>query len=384
MPLRAHCLGDPGESVPGQVYEPRRFAQLLLRDGSLTDAQRESIDVIRSETHRASQVVKDLLTFARRSEPVSEPLDINGVVQRSLRLRQYQLTAHGVQVQVDLGDDIPAVVGDARQLQQVCLNLLTNAIQAIAADGGGEVRIRTRQDGRHVLLEVSDTGPGIAPEVRSRIFEPFFSTKGEGEGTGLGLSVSYGIVSAHGGEITVAETSSAGTTFRVALPAADDPPIDASGARESAPFRRRSPLAGIRLLFVDDEPALRASMDAFAEMRGFVVVTAADGREALELVMRTAVDAVVCDLRMPGIDGLAFHERLREVRPGLAARTVFVTGDVVTTARRVEIRQPIVTKPFGFEQLEEVLVAVLHGRPVPTTEPDATSSVPTGAPDRGG
>nr|MBA3889731.1 response regulator [Gemmatimonadaceae bacterium] len=389
--MESDRLAAVGELVAGVAHEVNNplssisaFAQLLLRDASLTDAQRESIDVIRSETHRASQVVKDLLTFARRSDPFREPLDINGVVERSLRLRQYQLTANGVEVHADLGNDIPAVIGDARQLQQVCLNLLTNAIQAIAASGTGEVRIATRLDGRHVLLEVSDTGPGIPSDVRARIFEPFFTTKGEGEGTGLGLSVSFGIVSAHGGAITVAETSSSGTTFRVALPAADAPAIEASAAREGASFRRRSPLAGIRLLFVDDEPTLRASMDAFAELRGFTVITAADGHTALETVMKTAVDAVVCDLRMPGIDGLEFHERLRVVRPGLAARTIFVTGDVVTTTLRGEIRQPIVTKPFGFEQLEDVLVAVLRGTPMPSAEHGATSSAPARAPDRVG
>ena len=388
--MESDRLAAVGELVAGVAHEVNNplssisaFAQLLLRDSGLTDAQRESIDVIRSETMRASQVVKDLLAFARRTDPFREPLDINSVVHRSLRLRQYQLTAQGVRVEVVLGDDLPAVVGDARQLQQVCLNLLTNAIQAIAAAGGGLVRLVTRFDGAHVLLEVSDTGHGIPPDVRARIFEPFFTTKGEGEGTGLGLSVSFGIVSAHGGAITVADTSSAGTTFRVSLPAADGPAVAASRGGDSVAPRPRSPLAGVKVLFVDDEPALRASMQAFADLRGFTILTAENGIDALDLVESTVVDAIICDLRMPGLDGPAFHERLRAKWPGLAARTVFVTGDVVTPTTRVGTRQPIVAKPFAFEHLEEVLVAVLRGTPVPEPGRGATFSA-VSAPKRAG
>ena len=389
--MESDRLAAVGELVAGVAHEVNNplssisaYAQLMLRDASLDDSQRESLDVIRSETHRASQVVKDLLAFARRSEPFREPLDVNAVVTRSLRLRQYQLTAQGVDVAVDLADALPAVIGDARQLQQVCLNLLTNAIQAIAAAGGGSLRITTRFEAGHVLVEVADTGLGIPADIRARIFEPFFTTKGEGEGTGLGLSVSYGIVSAHGGAITLAETSSAGSTFRVALPAADTTTAAVVPGREPGAFRLRSPLAGVRLLFVDDEPTLRASMEAFAEIRGFTVVTAADGNAALAVIEATSVDAVVCDLRMPGVDGVAFHERLRVIRPGLAARTVFITGDVVTTGTRGVIRQPIINKPFGFEQLEDVLVAVMRGTPVPGGGAGANPGVPRGASKRAG
>ena len=118
------------------------------------------------------------------------------------------------------------------------------------------------------------------------------------------------------------------------------------------------------VLFVDDEPALRNSMEAFGRMRGFTVVTAADGLHALEEIGTTGFDAVVCDLRMPGMDGMALHERLRRDRPGLATRTVFITGDVVSTVTRsTTMRQPVISKPFAFEKLEEALVAVLRGAP---------------------
>ena len=366
--MESDRLAAVGELVAGVAHEVNNplssisaFAQLLLRDGELSSHQRESIEVIRAETMRASQVVKDLLAFARRSEVQSAPLDLNGVVGRTVRMRQYQFSEASVRVESELAADLPSVMGDARQLQQVCLNLLTNAVQAMSP-GGGLLQVRTYQSNDRVRLEVKDTGPGIAVDARAHIFEPFFTTKKEGEGTGLGLSVSYGIVSAHGGTIEVAETGPTGTTFRVTLPAASVLAPQQEAERE-APIALRSPLAGIKLLFVDDEPALRSGMQAFGAMRGFTVVTASDGAAALETARTTGLDAVVCDLRMPGMDGYAFHEQLRAERPGLAARTVFITGDVIATSssRGSVSRQPVLTKPFGFDKIEEALIALMRG-----------------------
>jgi two-component system NtrC family sensor kinase len=371
--MESDRLAAVGELVAGVAHEVNNplssisaFAQLLLRDASLTQTQRESIEVIRAETMRASQVVKDLLAFARRSEPQRAPLDLNGVVGRTLRMRQYQFSEASVRVEVDLAADVPPVMGDARQLQQVCLNLLTNAVQAMTPEGG-VLRVRSYAANDDVRLEVTDTGNGISSDTRAHIFEPFFTTKKEGEGTGLGLSVSYGIVTAHGGTIEVVETGPGGTTFRVALPAASAQASAQEATREAGLLSLRSPLAGIKLLFVDDEPALRSGMEAFGELRGFTVLTASDGLAALETARTTGVDAVVCDLRMPGMDGFAFHEQLRLERPGLAARTVFITGDVVTsaTSRGIIARQPVLTKPFAFDRIEEALIAVLRGMPYP-------------------
>jgi two-component system NtrC family sensor kinase len=368
--MESDRLAAVGELVAGVAHEVNNplssisaFAQLLLRDSDLSPTQRESIEVIRSETMRASQVVKDLLAFARRSEPQRVPIDLNGVVARTLRMGQYQFVESSVRVEQELAPDLPAVLGDARQLQQVCLNLITNAVQAMAPLGGGTLVLRTTRAGDDVLLEIQDTGPGISASARAHIFEPFFTTKTEGEGTGLGLSVSYGIVSAHAGKIEVVSTGLEGTLFRVSLPAAS-----ARANERETPIERipalRSPLAGIRLLFVDDEPSLRSGMEAFGRMRGFTVVTASDGIDGLAHTRATGVDAVVCDLRMPGMDGYAFHEQLRAERPGLAARTVFITGDVVMSSSRGGVsRQPVIAKPFSFDKIEEALIAVMRGTP---------------------
>jgi two-component system, NtrC family, sensor kinase len=369
--METERLAAVGELVAGVAHEVNNplssisaFAQLLLRDGSLTDAQRESVDVIRSETGRASQVVRDLLAFARRSAPQREPLDLNLVIERTIRLRNYQLTSSNVHVELGLSSEIPAVTGEARQLQQVVLNLVTNAIQAVAGVGGGTLSISTHAEGNQVVLDVADTGTGIPQGLRARVFEPFFTTKPEGEGTGLGLSVSYGIVTAHGGTIRLVDRADGGpgARFIVTLPAVDAQAVLAESG-EHPTYTRRSQLAGLRVLFVDDEAAIRQGFEAFARLRGFHVVSAADGQAALDALQHTSVDAVVSDLRMPGMDGVALYHALMAERPGLAARMVFITGDLLSMGGRgaTALHQPVLTKPFSFERLEETLVAIVRG-----------------------
>jgi two-component system NtrC family sensor kinase len=360
-------LAAVGELVAGVAHEVNNplstisaFAQLLLRDKGLTDDHRDSLAVIQEETVRASQVVKDLLTFARRSETRRQSLDVNEIVERSLRMRQYELTTRHIEAETQLEPEMPAVFGDPGQLQQVVLNLVANATQAMAEQGQGTLRLTTRCEDDRVVIEISDTGPGIPESARAHIFEPFFTTKPDG--TGLGLSVTYGIVTAHGGTISVVQTSPAGTTFRVVLRSSGQPAV--RGASDApALFGDRSALEGVRLLFVDDEPALRGSMVAFGKLRDFAVTTASNGKEALDLVLREEFDAVICDLRMPLMDGPALFHALSRERPTLAARTIFVTGDVVGASSRSfleTVRQPVLVKPFDFERIEDALVALLE------------------------
>ena len=367
--METERLAAVGELVAGVAHEVNNplssisaFAQLLVRDGGLTPTQRDSIDVIKSEAIRASQVVKDLLAFARRSEPRRDALDLNQIVDRTLRLRGFELNASKIKIEPSLALDLPAVVGDARQLQQVILNLITNALQAMAPQGGGTLGVGTRCDAGRVILEVTDTGPGIPLEARARIFEPFFTTKEEGEGTGLGLSVSYGIVNAHGGTIDLAEVSESGTRFVVTLPAVSDVPAPEPAGEARIPSTR-SRLAGLRLLFVDDEPSMRAGVEAFGRLRGIQVLTAGDGKAALELIRTTGFDAVITDIRMPEMDGLQLYDALRRERPGLASRLIFITGDVVSASGQfAAAKQPTLTKPFSFERLEEMLVSLVRGQ----------------------
>jgi len=219
-------LAALGELVAGVAHELNNplagisaFAQLLLEE-ELNADQRESARLIKREADRAVGVIRDLLLFSRKAGPSTMPIDINGLVQLTLRLRAYSLRSSGVQVETHLDMDLPEVSGDDQKLQQVILNLIVNAEYAMRRTSTKRLIIRTAREGDTVVTEVVDTGAGMSEETLQRVFEPFFTTKPAGEGTGLGLSVSYGIVEAHGGTITVESVQGRGTAFRILLPVA--------------------------------------------------------------------------------------------------------------------------------------------------------------------
>jgi two-component system NtrC family sensor kinase len=218
-----------GELVAGVAHEVNNpltgisaFAQLLL-DEPITADQLESVQYIKREADRAIAVVRDLLAFARKSGPRITEIDINGMVEQTVRLRAYGLRTGNIDVYTELDPTVWRVNGDERQLQQVLLNLIVNAEQAMMAERVRHLTISTSNSGDRVCIAVRDTGPGMTKDVRSRIFEPFFTTKPEGAGTGLGLSVSYGIIQSHGGSLVVESAPGSGTIFRIALPAAAPP-----------------------------------------------------------------------------------------------------------------------------------------------------------------
>jgi signal transduction histidine kinase len=163
-------------------------------------------------------VIRDLLVFARKTGPSGASVDVNEIIRLTLRLRGYSLRTAGVIAETDFGVDVPEIEGDDQKLQQVILNLVVNAEQAMRRSKEKRLVLRTRQWGDHVTIEIVDTGCGMTEDVRQRIFEPFFTTKPAGDGTGLGLSVSYGIVDAHGGSIDVESEPGRGTCFRITLP----------------------------------------------------------------------------------------------------------------------------------------------------------------------
>jgi two-component system NtrC family sensor kinase len=215
-----------GELVAGVAHEINNpltgisaFAQLLLEE-SLNDEQRESVQLIKMESDRAKTVIRDLLIFARKTEPVTEPFDLNDLIEQTLRLRSYSLRVAGVRLVLQLDPKLPKVTGDPQKLQQVLLNVIANAESAMDGAERRELTLSSRADGSQVVIAATDTGQGMPADVRQRIFEPFFTTKPEGVGTGLGMSVSYGIVQAHGGTIDVASALGAGTTVTIALPGA--------------------------------------------------------------------------------------------------------------------------------------------------------------------
>jgi two-component system, NtrC family, sensor kinase len=213
-----------GELVAGVAHEVNNpltgisaFAQ-LLQEEKLTPDQLEAAQMIKREADRAVAVIRDLLTFARKTGPRSVPIDMNSLIEQTMRLRTYGLRTAGIEMRQDLSPSLPRVRGDDRQLQQVLLNLVVNAEHAVANCPRRIITLRTSAAAGRLVVEVSDTGQGMSVDIQKRIFEPFFTTKPEGAGTGLGLSVSFGIVQTHGGTLTVHSAPGAGATFRLTLP----------------------------------------------------------------------------------------------------------------------------------------------------------------------
>jgi CheY-like chemotaxis protein len=211
------------------------------------------------------------------------------------------------------------------------LNLIINAEQAmLSANGRGTIVVRSWHDVNRdaVILEINDDGPGIAEEVQKKIFDPFFTTKEVGKGTGLGLTVAYAIVQEHGGRIRIASKPGAGASFFVDLPVSGTP-VD-QAVKASQPVNLDA-LLGSSVLVVEDEPALAAAVSEALTDAGFVVDRAGDGDEALRQVHTKSYDLIVCDLKMPKLDGIRFYQKLTASHPDLARRVIFVTGDVAGT-----------------------------------------------------
>lgn len=364
----AHELNNPLAAISG-------FAQILLKT-NLPKEDRSAIETVHREAKRAAKIVKDLLTFARRQESSERHrVDLNGIVRYIADTQRYAMETHGMLCELVLSDAPAFVSADPAQLEQVMLNLLVNARQALeamtaptmsgrATPGFARtpmVVIRTSVRGNTVILEISDNGPGIATAELPRIWDPFWTTKEEGEGTGLGLSVVHGIVTEHGGTIDVETQVGSGTTFAVSLPAFGRDSADGRAADEAMPMGPPSQQAErpLDILVIDDEEVIVGLLVRYFSSRGHAVVPAHEGRQALRLAERASFDVVICDLRMPGMDGAEVIRRLKELPCCAGARFILSTGDTATPAVRQRIDglalAAVVDKPYEVEVLRRIV-----------------------------
>jgi CheY-like chemotaxis protein len=255
-------------------------------------------------------------------------IDLNQVVRETLSLRAYEQRLANIEVVTALASGLPPVFADAHQIQQVLLNLVINAEQAmLSANGRGSLVLRTWHDvERHaVILQVSDDGPGVPIDVKTKIFDPFFTTKEVGKGTGLGLTVAYAIIQEHGGSIRVESQPAGGASFTVELPLAA--PEVAIRPRPAASVGEHA-VRGASVLLVEDERALATAVGEALADAGLRVEHAGDGEEALARVRQNSYDVVICDLKMPRVDGMKLYRAIAAATPTLARRVIFVTGDV--------------------------------------------------------
>jgi signal transduction histidine kinase/CheY-like chemotaxis protein len=332
--LQAEKMAALGQTISGVAHELNNpLATILswaerLAERNLDETSRRGVEVILGESERAARIVRNLLTFARKRQSTRSMIDLNQVVRETLALRAYEQRLTNIDVVTALASGLPPVFADPHQIQQVLLNLVINAEQAmLTANGRGSLVLRTWHDVAHnaVVLQVSDDGPGVPTEVRSKIFDPFFTTKEVGKGTGLGLTVAYAIVQEHGGSIRVESPPSGGASFTVQFPVSsvEHParPRKAKGSTESS-------LYGASVLLVEDERALATAVVEALTEAGLQVEHAGDGEEALARVRQNRYDVVICDLKMPRVDGMSLYRAIATASPTLARRVIFVTGAV--------------------------------------------------------
>jgi CheY-like chemotaxis protein len=265
----------------------------------------------------------------------------------------------GIDVRREYDESLPDTMADAHQLQQVFLNLITNAEQAMEQRDGHHHRltVRTRRNADTIRIEVEDTGAGIPANLVERIFNPFFTTKPTGSGTGLGLSISLGIVREHEGRIWAENPPSGGARFIVEIPV--------TAPRTSGEHAALAPLAqhgidNLRVLVVDDEASVRVSLQRYLAGKGHEVETTASGEDALSRLKISKYDAVIVDMRMPDLSGEQLFERLRSNDPSHAERVIFTTGDLVNEQMRRFLDgtgRPCVPKPFEFSSFDQALPA---------------------------
>ena len=335
--LQAEKMAALGQTISGVAHELNNpLATILswaerLAERSLDDTARRGVETILGEAERAARIVRNLLTFARKRQSTRAMIDINQVVRETLALRAYEQRVSNIEVVTALAAGLPQVFADAHQVQQVLLNLVINAEQAmLTANGRGSLVLRTWHDAEResVVLEVSDDGPGVPPEMKSKIFDPFFTTKEVGKGTGLGLTVAYAIVQEHGGRIRLDSREGAGASFCVELPVSGVE-LPARAPRPAAPSMEA--VRGASVLLVEDERALATAVGEALTDAGLLVDYAGDGEEALARVRQKTDDVVLCDLKMPRVDGKMLYRAMAAATPALARRVIFMTGDVAGT-----------------------------------------------------
>jgi two-component system NtrC family sensor kinase len=347
----AHELNNPLTSIAG-------LTELLLERGSGVDAARQHLRVIHDQADRAGRIVKNLLTFVRKGTPEPEPFDLNEVVTRTALLIAYEVRLRDVELETRLSPEPVMVVGDRNELQQVIVNLVTNAVHALAGLPPGRPRaitVETHRDEAHARFVVRDSGDGVPEELVPNLFTPFFTTKPAGQGTGLGLSLSYGLVQAHGGTLAYAPAPGGGAEFAVTLPRAVDTPVE------------RGPSRSV-LVVGDDAPAQRVLGALFAP-DGFAVDAARTGDQALALAAARDYALVIADATVIAPAGEPFVRALLRSDPKWESRLITIGGRSELDGRHR------VSRPFDLRRLRALadrLMAEETGVSTPPPEPAAT------------
>lgn len=362
-------LSAMGELLAGISHELNNPLSVLVvqaaaMEESATDERsaRRASRIARA-ADRCARIVKSFLAMARQEPAEMAALDLNAIIEDALEVTAYSLRTSGIEVTLRLAKNLPAVRGDADQLRQVLTNLLVNAHHALQdIDGPRRLLITSRyrkQDGK-VVVKVKDNGPGVPAEIRSRIFEPLFTTKEVGVGTGMGLSLCHRIMEGHGGGIVLERGHDNGAVFVLKLPCADTSPPPRP---DPAPARNRSAIC--RVLVVDDEQDLGLCLSEILEHDGHCVDYVASAATALEKLKRHRYEVILSDIRMPGMDGPSFFRTLRSRHPDQLPGFAFITGDTLTPQLKDFIdstERPCIEKPFAPRDVRQVVELILRSQ----------------------
>ena len=315
-------------------------------------------------SRRVADIIKRLLTFARQTKPHKTTVDLNEIIDNTLKLRAYYLKTNNIELITKFDTDLPLSVVDPGQLQQVFVNLIVNAEQAMKkAHGKGTLTVTTEKHENNIRISFRDDGPGISKENMGRVFEPFYTTKEPGEGTGLGLSLSRSIILEHNGRMTVESEPGRGAMFIIDLPVYNTLPPE-GGARVSASAEKAPPKKQLRILVVDDESSVRYVLERVLKHLNYSVDTIADAKTALEKIAAGEnYDVILTDIRMPGMNGIEMYSYILEKAPSMANKTIFVTGDVMGTDVReflVRYNLPYLSKPFHVKAVKDKIDDVLR------------------------
>jgi two-component system NtrC family sensor kinase len=311
---------------------------------------------------RCVRIVKNFLALARQRPAERTYTALDDIVKGAAELLAYEMRTDSVDVSVDLGRGVPVMWADPHQLHQVLVNLIANAHHAMRRHPQPRrLTLTTRYDVARdrVRIEVADTGPGMAADVRAKVFEAFFTTKPTGEGTGLGLSLCRNIIEEHGGTLDVDSEPGRGATFVIDLPVGTVPKV-AVTARPTAPI---AATGGKTVLVVDDEVEVAAVFAEMLQRDGHTVHTVADGAAALQMLAERPYDLVLTDTKMPVLDGPAFYEEMGRRFPRLRGRVIFLTGDVLSREKREFLERsgaPFLMKPCDLTDVRRVVYEVLN------------------------
>ena len=357
----AHELNNPLTAIMG-------YAQLLQTTEGVDEGTHRDLNKIYLQAQRAAKIVQNLLTFARARQRSGERqlVDVNEILERTLEMRLYQLRVENIEVTTQLDQRLPQTLADANQLQQVFLNLINNAQDAMTEfRGAGHLEISTELLENTIHISFADDGSGLSEEVQKHIFEPFFTTKEIGRGTGLGLSICFGIVSQHGGRIRAENLPGKGAKFVVELPVITGAPSKEQTADESLASRPKNK----RVLVVEDEVDVAGLLQRVLREDGHQVVLADNGKSALAHLAEArnagkGFDLIISDVKMPGMNGSTLYDHIRQEETNMVNHLVFITGDTVSQSTQVFLQKadlPYLSKPFSVEELRHVMSSALGG-----------------------